>query len=151
MLLATAWMVGRLQTHELVEVPIHGELNPANIIVDPGRLTVLECTSGRRGLSLHDLASVYMHVGLFGSDHRYSTALIREVQKKLLHTFDDTLDPQRPALRVALLVNVVNHYVLLAARHTPSVAKLSDWRMMRRHRSWLRRLEGMAHASGVAR
>lgn len=150
-LLVTAWLVGRLQTRELVEVPIHGELNPAHIIVDPERLTVLECTSGRRGLVLHDLANVYMHVGLFGSDHRYSAALIREVQKKLLHAFDDALDLQRPALRVALLVNVVNHYALLAARHTPSVAKLSDWRMMRRHRSWLRRLEGAAHASEVAR
>lgn len=150
-LLVTAWLVGRLHAHELVEVPIHGELRPANIIVDPARLTVLECTSGRRGLVLHDLASVYMHVGLFASDHRYSSALIRDVQKKLLHAFDETLDLQRPVMRVALLVNIVNHYALLAARHTPSIATLADWRLMRRHRSWLRRLESGAHASGVAR
>ena len=150
-LLVTAWLVGRLQSDEVVEVPIHGELSPAKISVDPAQLTVLDCTSGRRGLALHDLASVFMHVGLFASDHRYSAALIRDVQKKVLHAFDDTLDPQRLSFRIALLVNVVNHYALLAAQRTPSVAALSDWRVMRRHRSWLRRLEASAHAVGVAR
>lgn len=150
-LLVAAWLIGRLQPSEFVEVPIHGELSPMNICADPAQLTVLDCSSDRRGLVLHDLASVYMHIGLFGSDHRYSASLIRGVQRKVLHAFDDTLHPQRPAWRVALLVNVVNHYALLAAQRTPSVATLSDWRVMRRHRSWLRRLEGAAHASGVAR
>ena len=140
-LLVTAWLVGRLQPQDLVEVPIHGDLSPSKITVDSSQLTVLECTSGRRGLALHDLASIQMHIGLFASDHRYSSALIREVQRKFLHAFDSTLDLQRPALRVALLLNVVNHYSLLAAQRTASVAALSDWRTMRRHRSWLRRLE----------
>ena len=55
-----------------------------------------------------------MHVGLFASDHRYSASLIREVQRRLLHAFDPELDAQRPAFRVAQLVNVVNHYVALS-------------------------------------
>ena len=150
-LLVTAWLVGRLQPQELVEVPIHGEMAPAKIIIDPAQLTVLDCTSGRRGLALHDLASVYMHIGLFASDHRYSAALIRDVQRRFLHAFDSTLDVQRPALRAALLLNVVNHYSLLAAQRTASVAALSDWRVMRRHRSWLRRLESGVHAAVAAR
>ena len=150
-LLVAAWLIGRLQPHELVEVPIHGELSPAKVTLDETQLTVIDCTSARRGLALHDLASIYMHVGLFASDHRYSAALIREVQRKFLHAFDDTLDAQRPAMRVALMVNVVNHYSLLAAQRTASVAALSDWRVMRRHRSWLRRLESVAHGAVVSR
>jgi len=150
-LLVTAWLVGRLQPEDLVEVPIHGELTPAVITIDAAKLTVLDCTSGRRGLALHDLASVFMHIGLFASDHRYSSALVREVQRRFLHAFDVTLDVQRPAFRVALLLNVVNHYSLLAAQRTPSVAALSDWRVMRRYRSWLRRLESVAHGAVAAR
>jgi hypothetical protein len=152
-LLVTAWLIGRLQPEERVEVPIHGELTPAKIVLDDRQLTVVECTSGRRGLALHDLASVHihMHVGIFGADHRYSAALIREVQRKFLQAFDPTLDLQRPAFRVALLVNVVNHYALLAAQRSASVAALSDWRVMRRHRSWLRRLEQTAHGAVASR
>jgi hypothetical protein len=150
-LLVTAWLIGRLQPHELVEVPIHGELSPAKIALDDRQLTVLDCTSGRRGLALHDLASVYMHVGLHGADHRYSAALIRDVQRRFLQAFDPALDVQRPAFRVALLINVVNHYALLAAQRASSVAALSDWKVMRRHRSWLRRLESVAHSEVAAR
>jgi len=150
-LLVAAWLIARLQPDDFVELPIHGELSPAKITLDDTNLTVLDCTLGRRGLRLHDLASIYMHIGLFAADNRYSAALIRDVQRRVLMAFDSTLDGHRPALRVALLVNVVNHYSSLAAQRTASVAALSDWRVMRRHRAWLRRLESVAHGAAAAR
>lgn len=150
-LLVTAWLVARLQSEGLVDVPIHAELTPEKMVVSDDQLTVLDCTSEKRGLKHHDLASIHMHVGLFASDHRYSASLIREVQRRLLHAFDPELDAQRPAFRVAQLVNVVNHYVTLSAQHTSGVTALYDWRTMRRHRSWLRRLEGATHARVAAR
>ena len=150
-LLVTAWLVGRLQSEDLVEVPIHGELVPTSVTIDPAKLTVLDCASGRRGLMLHDLATIYMHIGLFAADHRYSAALIRDVQRRFLQTFDGTLDAQRPAFQVALLLNVVTHYSLVAAQRAPRVGPLSDWRAIRRHRTWLRRLESGVHAGAASR
>lgn len=150
-LLVAAWLIARLQPGDFAELPIHGELSPAKISLDDTHLTVLDCNLGRRGLLLHDLASIYMHIGLFASDNRYSASLIREVQRRFLTAFDSTLDAHRPALRVALLVNVVNHYSSLAAQRTASIAALSDWRVMRRHRAWLRRLESVAHGAAAAR
>ena len=150
-LLVTAWLVARLQSEGLVEVPIHAELTPEKLVVNENQLTVLDCTAEKRGLKHHDLASMYMHVGLFASDHRYSASLIRDVQRRLLHAIDPELDAQRPAFRVAQLMNVVNHYVTLSTQHTSGVTALYDWRTMRRHRSWLRRLEGAAHARAAAR
>ena len=150
-LLVTAWLVARLQAEEMVEVPIHGELTPEKMVISDDRLTVVNCAAERRGLKHHDLASIHMHVGLFASDHRYSASLIRDVQRRLLHAFDSELDVQGPAFRVAQLVNVVNHYLALSARHTTGVTALYDWRTMRRHRSWLRRLEGAAHARVAVR
>lgn len=148
-LLVTAWLTARLQPADLAEVAIHDDLTPDKIVVSDHKLTVLDCGVTRRGLAYHDLARLHMHIGLFASDHHYSASLIRDAQRRLVRAFDPTLDPQNPALCVAQLVNVVDHYFTLSAQRS-SVTALHDWRTMRRHRAWLRRLEGAAHAGGAA-
>jgi hypothetical protein len=147
-LLVTAWLTARLQPEDLSEVLIHDDLTPDKVVVSDHKLTMLDCGGTRRGLAHHDLAKLHMHVGLFASDHQYSASLIRDAQRRLLRAFDPELDSQKPAFRAAQLLNVVDHYFTLSGNRT-SVTALHDWRTMRRHRAWLRRLEGAAHAGAL--
>ena len=149
-LLVTAGLVARLQREELAEVAIHGELTPEKVVVADDALTVLDCDGTRRGFEHHDLATLHMHVGLYASNHHYSASLIRDMQRRLLHAFDPALDARRPAFRIAQLANVVDHFVALSAQRTSGAMSLYDWRTMRRHRSWLRRLEATTHMGAVA-
>ena len=149
-LLVTAWLTARLRPEELVEVPLHDDLTLDKVVGSDERLTVLECGGMRRGLAYQDLARLHMYVGLFASDHQYSASLIRDAQRRLLRAFDPQLDAAGPAFRVAQLVNVVEHYFTLSAQRS-SGTTLHDWRTMRRHRAWLRRLESGVHATGASR
>lgn len=152
-LFVTAWLLGQLQGEELVEVPVHGDFSPEKLMIGDSQLVLMNAESARRGLEFHDVANLYMRLGLYACDRRYSAALIRDVQRKFLRAFEP-LDPQHPRFSLALLVNVLNHYVALGAQRHASVTTINDWTAMRRHRSWLRRLDPVrpsATAGGAIR
>ena len=139
-LFVTAWLLGQLAAEELVDVPVHGDCSPEKMMIGDSHVVLVDAASARRGLEFHDIANLYMRIGLYACDRRYSVALIRDVQRKFLRAFDP-VDVHDPRFSLALLINVVNHYTALGAQRHASVTTMNDWATMRRHRSWLRRFD----------
>lgn len=122
------------------EVKTHSDFSHGNILVHGTHVTVLDFAMAGRGLKYYDLAHLYMHTGLFALKPQYMRRSVEEVQQHLLTGFDPRLTAETPAFRLALLVNVVNHYAA-TARDSAGVSGFYNRYQALRHRAWLRRAD----------
>lgn len=123
------------------EVKIHADFGPGNILAHGTHVTVLDFAMSGRGLKYYDLAHLYMHTGLFALKPQCMRGSVEQVQRQLLTGFDPLLTAETPAFRLALLVNVVNHYTATARDSAGLVSGLYNRYQALRHRAWLRRAD----------
>jgi Ser/Thr protein kinase RdoA (MazF antagonist) len=82
---------------------MHGDLCPSNILVHDDGVTVLDLAMSSDGPRFHDLAHLYMHVGLCGRHLRLGTRVTARLQARLLDGYGAAGASTNAAFRASLL------------------------------------------------
>jgi len=128
---------GEIDGDRLLEVPVHSDLAPGNVIADGERVVVLDFAMARRGPLYHDVARCYAQMDLLKLKPFRKRHQITALQTALLRGFDPALRPTDPLFAVLLLIQKVNHLGTLSSRAARGWSGLYDRWVARHHRSWL--------------
>jgi Ser/Thr protein kinase RdoA (MazF antagonist) len=132
-------LAARVAPDDWHEVAVHADLAPANILVAPGRIVLLDFAMASRGTKLHDISRLYMQTELLRAKPQFRRAVIATLQTALLRGFDPALSPEDPLFRLLSVLHHVNHLGTLALRREPIAARLVSMRAIGMHRRWIRR------------
>jgi aminoglycoside phosphotransferase (APT) family kinase protein len=127
----------RVSEADLTSVHVHGDLALGNILVDRRRITVLDLAMAGSGTRFHDLAHLYMQMGLLAMKPSFRPATVGALQRALLQGYDAGLSPEEPLFRVMYLQHRVCHWVALFESRRNLVQRLYDQRIARGHRRWI--------------
>ena len=126
---------------------IHADFCPENIIVHAGRVTVLDFVMAKAGTIYHDVAHLYLHIGVMAAKPWCRPSVVRTLQRALITSFETGLDTERPLFALALYQHVLCQLVLLQNGAAGRVARLYAARLHRLHRGWLSQVAGLDRRS----
>jgi hypothetical protein len=130
--------LGRLLTaDDLMEVAVHADLAPANVLVSDSGIVVLDFAMAGRGPSLHDISRLYMQLDLLRAKPQFHRRTVARLQAALLRGFEPGLSPQHPLFRLLSMLHRVNHLGTLALRREALPGRLVSWRAIGMHRRWI--------------
>jgi hypothetical protein len=94
---------------------IHGDLCPANIIVQPaGEITVLDFATAKTGTRYHDPAHLYLHLEFVAARMPLRRRFITAVQLALLSELNPPAKPTDPAFKLMLLQHCACYTAMLS-------------------------------------
>jgi Ser/Thr protein kinase RdoA (MazF antagonist) len=129
-----------INASDLVEVPIHADLSPGNILVDDDKITVLDFTMTKTGAIYHDVAHLYVHIERLKSKPWIRPNVTDALQKAMLRGFDPLTEPHKPLFKLLLLQNTVCHLLQLATPSGNPLARLQNRHLRYRDQKYLREL-----------
>jgi hypothetical protein len=130
--------LGRLTSAaDLEEVAVHADLAPANILVSPHGVVVLDFAMAGRGTALHDISRLHMQLDLLRAKPQFRRAVMAPLQAALLRGFDPGLTPHHPLFRLLSMLHHVNHFGTLALRREALPGRIVSRRAIGMHRRWI--------------
>ena len=123
---------------ELVTVPIHADLAPANVLVDAGQVTVIDFAMAAHGGRYHDISRLHAQLDLFAAKPQFSRRVIDRLQRALLEGFELRLTAERPLFALFSLQHVVCHLLSLGEIRESFPASAYSRYLQARHRRWIR-------------
>lgn len=148
--------VAEVQSEDLIEVPVHGDIVPSNVVVRPECVTVLDFGMTGAGSKYLDIARLYTQLDFYKAKPQFRPHVVARLQSAALAGFEAGLSIENPLFEINAIQHVVCH--LLSHARQPGVFphNIYSAHQCRRHRRWLRgrvakRLERTANAtvSGV--
>ena len=121
----------------LAEVATHGDVAPANVLIDGSRIVMLDFAMAKRGTTLHDLSRLHMQLDLLRAKPQFRRAVTARLQQALLRGFDPALRPADPLFRLLSMLHRVNHFGTMAFRREPFPASLLNRRTRAMHSRWI--------------
>ena len=123
---------------DLVDVPVHGDITPSNIVIAPDRVTVLDFAMTGRGSKYLDIARLHTQLEFYTAKPQYRPNVIRRLQLAALAGFDAQLSPHHPLFEICTLQHVVCHFLSHARQPGRFPRSLYSRHQCRLHRRWLR-------------
>ena len=123
---------------DLIDVPVHGDITPSNIVMAPDRVTVLDFAMTGRGSKYLDIARLYTQLGFYTAKPQYRPSVINRLQLAALSGFDARLQPDHPLFEICTLQHVVCHFLSHARQPGRFLRSLYSRHQCRLHRRWLR-------------
>lgn len=123
---------------DLTEVWTHADFGPSNVLVDEGRIVVLDFAMAHPGTVLSDVARMYTQIEWLAAKPKFLTGTIRALQQSLLAGFDPRLTVDRPLFEVMVLQHRINHFLGIVERNASVLSKIYNWHLARRDRAWVR-------------
>ena len=123
---------------DLVDVPVHGDITPSNIMATADRVTVLDFGMAARGSRYLDIARLYSQLEFYTAKPQYRPAVIGRLQRAALEGFDPSLRADHPLFEICVVQHVVCHLLSHSRRPGPFPASVYSSHQCRRHRRWLR-------------
>ncbi len=107
---------GQVAASDLMEVPIHGDLCPGNVLITGNEITVLDLAMTRPGSMYTDLTHMYTHIESDRTKRWVSQQKVERLLQATLRGFDCTLSPSRPLFALNVLQHLVCKVAKLATR-----------------------------------
>lgn len=130
--------VDRLSTQvpssDLRQVLVHADLAVGNVMVDDGRIVVLDFAMAHAGTRLHDITRLHLQLDLLCAKPQFRRAVVSRLQRALHRGFDPTLTDTNPLFRLLVLLHRVNNLATLSLRPQPFPASLYGAHVRRLHR-----------------
>jgi hypothetical protein len=138
-------------SRDLVEVPVHGDIVPSNVIVRDDAVTVLDFGMYSRGSKYLDVARLYTQLHFYTAKPQYRPRLIGTLQQAVLAAFEPGLRADNPLFEICAVQHVVCHLLSHARQPGPFPVNVYSSHQRRRHRQWLReRIQRSVAKPGVA-
>jgi hypothetical protein len=134
----------QLTSDDLVDVAVHADVAPANILVSGRSVVMLDFAMASRGTRVHDISRLYMQLDLLKAKPQFRAAVLDRVNASLLRGFDPALTPRAPLFRLISLLHHVNHLGTLSRLRERFPARVLSARIIRMHRAWIERELGAA-------
>jgi hypothetical protein len=132
-------------------VAIHADLALGNVIVSPERVVVLDLAMTGTGNRYHDLAHLFMQLGLMRFKPQFGGGRIAQLQSALLRGYTANPVEREPLFETMLCQHVVCHYLGLVERPASPVSRLYNRIVARGHHEWLQRFaDGKGRAATTA-
>lgn len=125
---------------DLRQVLTHADLAPSNVIVERGRVTVIDFAMAAPGGVFMDVARLYTQLDFLTAKPKFRPAVIRTLQARLLRGFDPSLEPERPLFRLFVLQHVLCHMSNIARNPAPPLARMYNRHQLRLRQQWLHAL-----------
>jgi hypothetical protein len=135
---------------DLVEVPVHGDIVPSNVVVAPECITVLDFGMTARGSRYLDISRLYTQLQFYTAKPQYRPAVITSLQQAALYAFDPGLRADHPLFEICAIQHVICHLLSHARTPGPFPASLYSRHQCRRHRRWLRARTQTAAVGGAS-
>jgi Ser/Thr protein kinase RdoA (MazF antagonist) len=127
-----------VESDDLVEVSVHGDLCPSNVLVDGPRVVMIDfamaCTGGR----YFDVARLFTQFEFLTFKPKFRPHVVARLQAALLNGFDSSLRADHPLFQLFELQHVICHIANLSLNPAPPVARLYNLYQLHRHHRWLR-------------
>jgi hypothetical protein len=123
-----------------IEVPVHADVCPANILVDGTTVGGIDFAMASTGGLYLDVARMFTQLEFLKAKLSFRPSVVATLQSALLRGFDPHLRPDRPFFRLFVLQHTVTQFLKLTLRPGRSTARLWNWHVRRRHGHWLRAL-----------
>ena len=91
----------------------------------------------KAGTVYHDIAHLYLHIGVIAAKPWCKPSTVRALQQELLAAFEPGLQPDRPLFALALYQHVLCQLLVLQNATGARVARLYAARLHAMHRRWL--------------
>jgi hypothetical protein len=140
---------GAIAGEDLREVVVHADFAPGNVMVDRGRVVVIDFAMMSRGARLLDLTRMHFQLELFLAKPWFRRATIEPLQRAVLRGFDPGLSPADPLFRFLMIRHRINHLGTVTLNRAGVPARLVNARLRRMHLQWL--AEQVADGIGAAR
>jgi aminoglycoside phosphotransferase (APT) family kinase protein len=127
-----------VETADLTEVLVHGDLCPSNILVDGQRVIVIDFAMACRGGVYFDVARLFTQLDFLTAKPKFRPHVVAQLQAALLEGFDPALHPSNALFQLYELQHVICHVANLSLNPAPPVARLYNLYQLHRHRRWLR-------------
>jgi len=128
-----------IDQNELREVAVHADFAPGNVLVEPGRVVVIDFAMMSRGSRLLDLTRMHFQLDLLLAKPWFSRSAIEAMQDALLAGFDTALSPGQPLFRFLMVRHRINHLATVALKRERFPARLMNARLRHLHVGWLDR------------
>jgi Phosphotransferase enzyme family len=102
-------LAGKVSGSDLVEVLVHADFTPENVVIRDREVAVLDFTMAKRGLQYLDLSHMFMHVNQLKARPWFRPAVVDALTKALVEGFDPHLREDHPLFQLLLLVHVTCH------------------------------------------
>lgn len=126
-----------LPRQELPQVMIHADFAPGNILVDAGRITVIDLSMVQPGTALHDISRLYLQLDVLRAKPQFRPKTVDLLQQALLSGYDEQLTPEQPLFRYLTMLHRINHLSTLSFTRERFPASLVSRQVLRLHRSWI--------------
>jgi len=120
-------------------VAIHADLAPGNVLVDDGRVVVLDFAMAGRGSYLHDISRLFLQLDVLRAKPQFRAPVVACLQNGLLRGLDPALTAAHPLFRYLLMLHRVNHLGTLSLSRERFPASVLNARVRRLHRAWIER------------
>jgi tRNA A-37 threonylcarbamoyl transferase component Bud32 len=130
----------QLADSDLVEVLVHADLAPSNIMVDGDHVAVIDFAMAARSGVYMDVARLYTQLEFLTAKPQFRQSVVGEMQHALLDGFERGLSLDRPLFRLFVIQHLLCHMSSLARNPAPRLAAIYNTYQLHRHRTWLRRL-----------
>jgi hypothetical protein len=124
-------LADRVTAADLRCVPVHADLCPENVLVDEGRITVLDFSMAKTGTVFHDVSHLFMHLELLRMRRRVRGHVLDALERAMLQGYDPDLRPDRPLFALMLLQHVICHLAGLAERSPGATGRFRAWYLRR--------------------
>ncbi len=123
---------------DLAEVAVHGDIAPSNILVDAGKIVVLDFAMACTGGVFFDVARLFTQLEFLKAKPKFRPQMVAKLQMAMLNGFDPSLRPDHPLFELFELQHVICHMANLSLNPAPPVARLYNRYQLHRHQRWLR-------------
>lgn len=123
---------------DLIEVLVHGDVCPSNVLVDGRRIVMLDFAMACTGGMYLDVARLFTQFEFLKFKPKFRPHVVARLQASLLSGFDPALRPDHPLFQLFELRHVVCHVTNLSLNPAPPVARLYNRYQLHRHHKWLR-------------
>jgi hypothetical protein len=139
-------LLAEVPANDFREVAVHADMAAGNILLDDGRVVVLDFPMMSMGTAYHDLSRVFLQLELLLHKPQFRSAVIMRLQRALLAGFDPSVSSNHPLFRLLLLRHRINHLSTLSLNPGAFPASVFNWHVRRQHRRWI---ESQLQAGGV--
>jgi hypothetical protein len=126
-----------VRSSDFVNVAVHGDVVPSNVIVAPECITVIDFGMTASGSKYLDIARLYTQLAFYAAKPYYRPGVIERLQQVALAGFDGKLKPDDPLFELCAVQHVVCHLLSHTRQPGRFPASIYSQHLCRRHRQWL--------------